>query len=290
MLRVAVIGANATDWGLVAARVRHARLERCAVAAAADPTRDSADAVAIVGTATIDWKLAAGALSAGKHLLLATSEPAELSELVQWANLAGTHGVRLDVVNPQRVRPSRRLIRQQIVDGKLGDVGLVRISRSSPAATGSAIVSDLDLATWLIGRMPDTVYAVRRRVELADAPNAECLHVHLGFPQGAMGLITETTAVPAGDASEALSVIAFSGAAYADDHQNRQLLLGGGAATAPHVDDGNALAVLLDEFAVRVQNTAAQSDSLDTWRRISVLMKAVEQSADSQQAIRLELD
>ena len=105
-----------------------------------------------------------------------------------------------------------------------------------------------------------------------------------------MGLVTETTAVPAGDASEALSVIAFSGAAYADDHQNRQLLLGGGLATAPHVDDGDALAVLLDEFAVRAQNSSTPTDSLDTWRRISALMNAVEQSADSQQAITLELD
>lgn len=290
MLRVGVVGADAADWGLVAARVRHACLERCEVANAVDPAWDAADAIAFAGSATIDRDSAAGALSAGKHLLLATGAPPEIEDLEQWGPLAGTHRVRLDVVNPQRARPSRRLIRQQITDGKLGAVGLVRISRSTPVATDSAIVSDLDLAMWLIGRMPDTVYAVRRRVPMAGASHAECLHVHLGFPQGAMALVTETTAVPAGDASEALSVIAFSGAAYADDHQNRQLLLGGGAATAPPVDDGDALAWLLDEFALRVQNSTGPAEALDHWRRVATVADAVKRSADSQQAISLELD
>jgi hypothetical protein len=122
------------------------------------------------------------------------------------------------------------------------------------------------------------------------APNAACLHVHLGFPLGSMALITGTTGVPAGDAYEALSVIAFSGAAYADDHQNRQLLLGGGKAAAVSVDDGDAIAVLVDEFAARVQQSAAPIDSLDSWRQLATIAEAVERSAASQQAVSLEWD
>jgi predicted dehydrogenase len=290
MLRMAVVGADAADWNIVAARVRHACLERCEKASPADPAWSSADAVAFVGTAKLDRDLAARVLAGGKHLLLATNAALAIPDLERWAELARSHRVRLEIVNPERARPSRRLIRQQIADGKLGDVGLVRISRSTPVSSGGAIVGDLDLATWLIGRMPNTVYAIRRVVQMEAAPNAECLHVHLGFPQGGMALLTQTTAVAAGDAYEALSVIAFSGAAYADDHQNRQLLLSGGAATALPVDDGDALAVLLDEFASRVQGSVEPTDSLDSWRRLVAIADAVERSAASQQAVSLELD
>ena len=102
-------------------------------------------------------------------------------------------------------------------------------------------------------------------------------------------MITNTTAVPGNDAYDALSVIAFSGAAYSDDHQNRQLLFGG-AATAPPADEGDALAFLLDEFAANVQSSVDPADSLGRWRQLAMIADAVERSAASQQAVTLELD
>jgi len=300
MLRVAVVGADAADWNVVASRMRHARLERCAGTDPADPAWSSADAVAFVGDAQLDSPLAEAVLAGGKHLLIATQSVTAISDLDRWTELACAHRVRLEVVNPLRVRPSRRLIRQQIENGKFGDVGLVRIGRSVPpqsnvgerrpsARITDAMIGDLDLALWLIGRAPDSLFAIRRPVEIAGCPDAECLHVHLGFPHGSMALITQTPALPGGDASESLSVIAFSGAAYADDHQNRQLLLSGGPASAPLADEGDALAFLLDDFAGRVQSSIESTDSRGHWRRLATIADAVDRSATSHQAIPLEL-
>lgn len=301
MLRVAVMGADAADWQVVAARVRHACLERCAGRWNADPAWESAEAVAFIGDAPLDHDSIVSALAGGRHVLLATQSLPPLSELERWFQLAMSHRVRLDVVNPQLARPSRRLIRQQIDNGKLGEVGLVRISRSvslrpsvdrgNPAArVATAMLADVDLVMWLIGRAPNTVFAIRRRVETGTAPHGECLHVHLGFANGSSALIMATAAPPGSDESESLSVIARSGAAYADDHQNRQLLFGSGAATAPRAEEGDAVALLLDEFAVRVPGPFDPSLELRRWQNLAAVRAAVDQSADLQQALNLELD
>lgn len=296
MLRVAVIGADAADWNVVSARARHASLERCDAPAPVDQVWLSAEAVACVGNVRVDDPLIVAALTANKHVLLALPSVPGVSDLARWCDLAQKHRVRLDVVNPQLARPSRRLIRQQIENGKLGEVGLVRISRSvSPRATGAAslsrvILADIDLSMWLIGRAPDRVFAIRRRVETGGETTGECLHVHLGFPQGGSALVMATSAGPGGDESESLSVIARSGAAYADDHQNRQLLFGGGTATAVHADEGAAVALLLDEFAMRVSGSSDPAPDLLRWRQRATIAAAMDKSIESQQAIALEFN
>lgn len=300
MLRVAVIGGDSADWSSVSARVRHARVGPSA-ADPADPAWQSADAIAFVGSGMPGIDIAEAALTDGKHLLWAAPSPLEAGTIQRWIESARARRVQLDVVNPQRARPSRRLIRQHIENAKLGDVGLVRINRSVPAASTddgetpaarleAALIGDVDLAVWLTGRTPDTVFAVRRPVETDSADHPEILHVHLGFQQGGMALLTSTSAGDGTDEYESLSVIAFSGAAYADDHQNRQLLFGNGPATALRAEEGDTLAFLIEEFALSVKGETDPEALLSHWRRIEAIAEAVERSAASRQAIGLELD
>ena len=112
--------------------------------------------------------------------------------------------------NPDRFLPSRQLIRQQLDSGKLGDVGLIRVHRWEPTVgqvfnlpgvggqvenlpheinvLPTGLLRDLDLVLWLVGKPPDSIYAVSRS-ESSDS-QSKFIQVHLGFPGGAMALIS----------------------------------------------------------------------------------------------------
>lgn len=178
------------------------------------------------------------------------------------------HEPQVVVVNPDRLLPSRQLIRQQLDAGKLGEVGLIRIHRWEPVGQvfnlpglagqvenlphdesnlPTGLLRDLDLVLWQVGKFPDAIHAV----EQSDA-SGRFVQVHLGFPGGAMALIDFANRLPAGDGYQSLSVIGSSGAAYADDHQNMQLVFRG----------GNAQAVRAEETGRR--HAAAVQDQIDS--------------------------
>jgi hypothetical protein len=150
-------------------------------------------------------------------------------------------------------------------------------------------IGDLELATWIVGRAPDTVYAVNRPVASPHALAGNHIQSHLGFPHGGMALVTWSNAWPAGEPHHGLSVIAGSGAAYSDEHQNRQLLFGGGRATAPRSDEGSVVAAVLQEFADRLTNVADHNNRLDAWRRLSMIVAAAERSVATGQAVSLKV-
>lgn len=128
--------------------------------------------------------------------------------------------VRCEVVNPDRYLPSRQLIRQQLDAGKLGEPGLIRMHRWEPGeAVDSPLLADLDLALWYFGKSPSHVYAVKQ---------SSVTQIHLGFPGGGMALLDHVCGLAATEPYRSLSVIGSTGAAYADDHQNKQLLIHGG--------------------------------------------------------------
>ena len=142
------------------------------------------------------------------------------------------------VVNPDRFLPSRQLLRQQLDTGKLGDVGLIRIHRWEPNVLHDegdlpmGLLRDLDLVLWLVGKLPDAIHAVEQ-----NDSTGRTIQVHLGFPGGAMALIDFSNQLPEGDGYQSLSVIGSAGAAYADDHQNMQLVFRGGRAQAMRAEE-----------------------------------------------------
>lgn len=202
------------------------------------------------------------------------------------------------VVNPDRFLPSRQLIRQQLDTGKLGEVGLIRVHRwqpmSSPGPRGlgdscstsestdpqggglldEALLRDLDLVLWLVGKLPDAIHAV----EQSDA-SGRFVQVHLGFPGGAMALIDFTNRLPAGDGYQSLSVIGSAGAAYADDHQNMQLVFRGGRPQAVRAEEtGRRHAAAVQEQIESLQAGHGVAACVAEWQSVLKVADAVRQA------------
>ena len=229
-------------------------------------------------------------LCAGKHVV-ALSDTCLLETALETLSAAARKsGAQLSIVNADRYRPSRQLIRQQLDAGKLGEPGLVRIrhwQQSGDASSHFSLARSLDVAVWLMGKLPDLVYAVENT---ADATEPErFVQVHLGFPGGGMALIDHSNRLPPGDAYQSLSVIGSAGAAYADDHQNMQLLYRGGQAQAVRTGEGlKHLATLVQDFADGLAAGRDLSPSVEAWRNVLSIANAVRRSLESRLAIRLE--
>ncbi len=225
------------------------------------------------------------------------------------------------VINPDRFLPSRQLIRQQLNSGKLGEVGLIRVHRWEPArgqapqnselaepSVSSAqspippilnsavpdpgprlpvsLLRDLDVVLWLIGQSPDAVYAVEQTDSNSGNPRGHFLQVHLGFPSGAMALLDFADRLPAGEGYQSLSVIGSAGTAYADDHQNMQLIFRGGRPQALLAEEsGRRHAALVQETVEALQAGGDVSAHVADWQSVLKVAEAVRQSIESNKSI-----
>lgn len=301
MIRLAIQGADVRTCREISIRLRHGSIASCDSAATESTLANACDAVAFVGTSSIDSDEVLRYLVAGKHVLVTTEADHLRTQLDKWVHAANQSGARLAVVNPDHSLPSRQLIWQQISSGKLGDVGLMRIHRWDPAITGQAIIrsqlpvpliNDLELATWMFGRLPATVYAIEQLPSESpntfESPMGRLVQVHLGFPGGGMALINYSNRLPSGDGYQSLSVIGSSGAAYADDHQNRQLVFSGGPPQAVRSHEGTVLTRVLQEFIDDLRELRDFSTSRSIWPAVWNVGDAILQSLESRQAIHRE--
>lgn len=128
---------------------------------------------------------------------------------------------------PWRFIPAIQAVKASIDAGNLGEIGLIRIHRwNGLAAEGtygipSRIIPDIDIATWFFGSQPQKLVA--QKSPLAD----HYIQIHLHFENGGMVVIDETSALPNGGDYFSLTVIGGTGAAYADDHRNMNLIVDG---------------------------------------------------------------
>jgi len=128
---------------------------------------------------------------------------------------------------PWRFIPAIQAVKASIDAGKLGEIGLIRIHRWNALATEgtygipSRIIPDIDIATWFFGSQPQKLVA--QQSPLAD----HYIQIHLHFENGGMVVIDETSALPNGGDYFSLTVIGGTGAAYADDHRNMNLIVDG---------------------------------------------------------------
>jgi hypothetical protein len=258
MLRLAVITDDATLCTAIAPRLRGAVLHRA----------DDADAVAVLATMADDFKID----KAGKSILLnAHCSPSSLRPWLSRPHIA--------IVNPARYLPSRQLIRQQLDAGKLGAPGFVRVHRWESSASEESRLCDLDLVLWYAGLAPNIVHAVQ---------NETATQIHLGYPGGAMALLDHAR-LPDGDSYQSVSVIAASGAAYADDQQNMQILYRGGTPKAVRAEETLVQwTALLQEFVDRAGKGETGSKSFPTWSDVFAVSDAVDQSLRFKQSVRLE--
>jgi predicted dehydrogenase len=229
-------------------------------------------------------------LAGGTHVLLVADPCPSWDRIETLSRAARAAGAHFLVANPDRYLPSRRLIRQQFGTA-LGRPGLIRLHHWQPAdgTTDAAglpdpLLRDLDVTLWLAGRRPDRVYAVERRAD------GRYVQVHLGFPGGAMALLDFTDRLPPGDGYQSLSVIASSGAAYADDHQNVQLLYRGGHPRAVRTgEQAGLLAAIAQEFVDAIgTGRDLVTANVTAWKDVFAVADAVRQSLASGRAVAVE--
>ena len=284
MIRLVVSGAADNACRKAALRLRGATL-----AASLDPT--TCDAAVFVGAVPPEHGAIECLLQAKKHVFLATEACLSGDVMESLAAVARQGGVQFAIENPDHYLPSRQLLRRQLDTGKLGAAGLVRIHRWEPAAVDgrrtflgfhAALVRDLELAVWLMGKPPNLVYAV-------GAVDGRYLQVHLGFPDGGMALIDHCERLPPGDGYQSVSVIGSAGAAYADDHQNMQLLYRGGNPQAVQSDEAaEGLSALVLDFVDALRTGRELRPTVAVWRATETILAAMRCSLELRQAVPLE--
>ncbi len=278
---------EAAHAGIVA-RVRGAVVESRADLSQFCGPPDGCDAAILAGAT--DLAAVERFLSAKMHVLVVAEPCLSAESIASLSATARNSGVQFAIANPDRYLPSRQLIRKQLL--ALGEPGLVRIHRwHAGAATEVAelpdsLLRDIDTALWLMSRRPDLVFAAKSKSDGA----GRFVQIHLGFSHGGMALLDYTNRLPPGDEYTSLSVIAASGAAYADDHQNRQLLYRGGLPEAVQtVERAGQLAAIAQEFVDALQEGRDLSASATTWRDVFAVAGAVVKSLASRQAVTLEV-
>lgn len=218
-----------------------------------------------------------------KHILVAspiaeTEEQAR--ELVEACRKSGA------MIMPglsMRFEPSQVSIMRALSDGKLGDPGLLRIHlwQSSTVGGGGASeesVAASDLANWYFGSLPERVYAVEK---------SGYLQMHLGFNGGGMSIVDVVSSLPDGDSYESVSMIGSTGAAYADDHHNRNLLFAGGIPSAIITGQGEfQLLRQLLEFASSIEEERDPTVSGEDGIRALRVAEAARNSAASGNALK----
>lgn len=238
--------------------------------------------------ASHDPKIVHSLLASKLNVFLVADRVPSVSVLESLYATAHAGGVQLLVVNPDCFLPSRQLIRRQ-VGSTLGEAGLIRSHRWLPGLTESEfsdrLVRDVDSILWLAGRLPDRVFAL----ESKEAGSlGRYVQVHLGFPGGGMALLDLTSRLPAGDEYASLSVIAASGAAYADDHHNMQLVYRGDRPQGLRTDERTRqYAAMAQEAIDAISSKRDCSAGLTEWNNVWNVADAVGRSIASGQAIAL---
>jgi myo-inositol 2-dehydrogenase/D-chiro-inositol 1-dehydrogenase len=238
---------------------------------------DAFDAVVIDADQAAVVRLAKEASASGKPLL-AGATGGSLAALGQADTL-------LMPAHSWRFLPSVQSVKRSLDDNKLGQAGLLRIHRWLPLGEGvgalaDRILPDADLACWLFGSAPETVWS------LQSAANPGYIQFHLGFANDGMAMIDVAASLPSGGDYFSLTMIGGTGAAYADDHHNMNLLYSGGQPNAIRASLGRAdLVGQLQEFVDAISEQRAPSVTVaDTTRAASVVDQVLE-SAKSRQVI-----
>ncbi len=267
MFRLSLINADPAQQRLAAqAAVRLRGVEVSAEAALPD-----VDAAWIVGPVAERAACAARTAQSGKPVLVEMPAAESFADLEQTIQECAAAGVKLMVASPLRFRPSIAAVKSALDSGKLGQTALLRAHSWQPRTNepagdlGPTVVQYLDLAVWMFGSRPTEIFSLGRAPVAHDRGWPEYMQIHLGFPQGGMALLTFSEGLPEGDDYESLSVVGSSGAVYADDHYQTQLLYRGQQPLAVKAPEElmTTTAVLREFVAMVTQNREPNGSGAD---------------------------
>lgn len=278
MLRLLILSDDPGRW-----RAVEDRLAGVSIEARTAPANnwDSFDAVVI--TAPIEANRIEEPLRAGKPVLSTMDADHDSNVIANLQSIASEFKAQFAAVNCDRFLPSRQLMRQQIPD-KIGMPGMIRVQHWDPGEMRQvSLRCHIDTVIWLAGALPDRIFALSNGV-----PGKSMTQIHLGFPGGGMAIIDEVGGLPGGADYRSLSVIGSTGAAYADDHNNMQLLYRGDKPAALRAEEGIRQSVeMIRWFAESVRAGLDLSDTVREQQRIFVIVDAVKESLARQQSIAL---
>ncbi len=213
-------------------------------------------------------------------LLVTPSAFADTSHWSQLLRLSADDGIQF--LNPRRYAPSLQLIRRQLDAQCFGEPGLLRLHRwqSERLTTTTEWLSDLDVVLWLMGGPPDSILCIDQSNRTATNSPADqnvltvrgTKQIHCRWSNGASALVDFCDQLPEGEGYFSMTLIGSSGAAYLDDHSNRQLVFTGGNVQTS-LDDEHipAMTNMLQQFVDSVATTCRESSGhADTGSRRSV--------------------
>jgi predicted dehydrogenase len=298
MLRLALIGGlpNAANYRSLAPRLRAARFTADAESDAKEALRAAAsldvDAWIIAAKSTVSDNECRLAFAAGKHVLLSSSELLSPVVLKEVAAAAEQARLRCMWGSSLRFLPSVKTMKESLAKGQLGELGLLRMHswQSDPLKEiPGNLLSELDLACWFFDQPPSLVYANSRKSDATSATSSQdYVQIHLNFPTGGMALIDRAQVHPVRDDYFSLSLIGSSGAAYADDHHNMQLLYGQGRPAALKTGQGDlALLAQLQEFINAISEVREPQPGVTELRRAIEVHDAVTESIATGRAVPL---
>lgn len=285
MIKIAVIDAGVYEpaYETVSSRFPHIELTHV------EPEEriDGFDAAVIHSSDKKRFELAQKTALAGKHILVASPVAENSEQASELIDTCRRQGVTLMAGQSKRFAPSQVVMKSTLAAGKLGDAGLLRIhlwqSKTAEDPFISAeFIAGVDLANWYFEKLPDTVYALKRE---------GYLQTHLGFADGGMALVDIASSLPQGDCYESISLIGGTGAAYSDDHHNRNLLFAGGIPTAMNTGEGdNYLVNQIHEFVAAIKEQRQPTISGEAGRQALVVAEAAKASARSETSMTLAGD
>ena len=177
---------------------------------------------------------------------------------------------------PWRFVPAIQSVKTSIDAGNLGESGLVRMHHWNSGSTDksydipSTIIPDIDIAVWLFGEQPTKI------VSLQSPAVDEYIQIHLHFGNGGMAVIDETGALPDGGDYFSLTMIGGTGAAYADDHRNMNLVVDGVHPHAIRTGQGAInIARQLQDFVNIVNGNSLPSFTLQDVSKVLQISDAV---------------
>ena len=266
---------------------------------------DAFDAVLIRGAVSRRAEIAGRAAAAKKHVCLTTPAAASEAEVDRIAAACQTAGVTLMIGSRRQFQPAIAAVKSALDSGKLGSPALLRlhhwlplepekkaaqtVNERSSGPIWSEIVSHLHLALWTFGNSPTELFASGRGSQNGERNWPDYLQLHLGFPDGGMALISLAFDLPPGDGYDVFTVIGSTGAAYADDHPQRQLVFRGDApkAVLDH-DDILTRTAQLRTFAIAIAENAKPPTAIHDMKSALRLADAAWTSLQEHRPVRVE--